>query len=170
MKSFSQISANKSAIIQNFINVVAHHQSKQFQMDVKNAFFDGDLEEKVYMQSCWFRRTIFGLKQAPRAFFLNLVLGLVLLGVSSSPYKSVSLFGRLWHYHAFTLCWWHDYCWNFIYSISEFKSYVNILIWRTFVLWIISWDLKFPQMMIAIISVKLIMLLTFSLDQDWWIL
>ena len=64
------------------IAVAAIHRWPLYQMDVKNAFLNGDLHEEVYMQPppdyphsgsqvCHLRRALYGLKQAPQAWFEN---------------------------------------------------------------------------------------------------
>ncbi|RVW56960.1 Retrovirus-related Pol polyprotein from transposon TNT 1-94 [Vitis vinifera] len=65
--------------------VAAARKWDLFQMDVKNAFLNGDLSEEVYMQPppglsiesnkvCHLRRALYGLKQAPRAWFASTIL------------------------------------------------------------------------------------------------
>uniref|UniRef100_A0A2N9FCF5 Reverse transcriptase Ty1/copia-type domain-containing protein n=1 Tax=Fagus sylvatica TaxID=28930 RepID=A0A2N9FCF5_FAGSY len=66
--------------VRTLLTVAASRQWKLFQMDIKNAFLNGDLSEEVYMQPppglshppdkvCRFRRALYGLKQAPRDWF-----------------------------------------------------------------------------------------------------
>jgi hypothetical protein len=59
----------------SLLAIIAVYQWPLFQMDVKNAFLNDDLTEKVYMQApsdysnCQvflLRRALYGLKQAPR--------------------------------------------------------------------------------------------------------
>ena len=68
-------------------------------MDVKNAFFNGDLSEEVYMQHsygllvesnkvCHLRRALYGLKQAPRAWFAKFSSTISRLGYMASHYDS----------------------------------------------------------------------------------
>jgi hypothetical protein len=68
-------------------------------MDVKNAFLNGDLSEEVYMQPppgtshppdkvCQLHRALFGLKQAPRAWFAKFSSTVSRLGFSISSYDS----------------------------------------------------------------------------------
>ena len=62
--------------VRALLAVAAASKWDLFQMDVKNAFLNGDLSEEVYMQPppglsvdsnkiCHFRRVLYGLKQAP---------------------------------------------------------------------------------------------------------
>ena len=71
--------------IRNLLAIAAVHQWPLFQMDVKNAFLNGDLTEEVYMQAplgysdyldkvCLFRHVLYGLKQASRVQFASLAL------------------------------------------------------------------------------------------------
>ena len=66
--------------VRALLAVAAARKWDLFQMDIKNAFLNGDLSEEVYMQPpyglsvesnkvCHIRRTLYGLKQAPRAWF-----------------------------------------------------------------------------------------------------
>ncbi|KAL6316677.1 hypothetical protein AAG906_019590 [Vitis piasezkii] len=76
-----------------------------FQMDVKNAFLNGDLSEAVYMQPppglsvesnkvCHLRRALYGLKQAPRAWFAKFSSTIFRLGYTASPYDSALFLRR----------------------------------------------------------------------------
>ena len=71
-----------------------------FQMDVKNAFLNGDLSEEVYMQPppglsvesnkvCHLRCALYGLKQTPQAWFSKFNSTISCLGYMTSPYDSV---------------------------------------------------------------------------------
>ena len=68
-----------------------------FQMDVKNAFLNGELSEEVYMQPppglsidsnkvCHLWRAFYGLKQAPRAWFAKFNSTIFRLGYTTSLY------------------------------------------------------------------------------------
>ncbi|KAJ9557693.1 hypothetical protein OSB04_012307, partial [Centaurea solstitialis] len=70
----------KMTTVRTLIAVASIRQWKICQMDVKNAFLNGDLHEEVYMtpppgvahklgEVCRLRKALYGLKQAPRAWF-----------------------------------------------------------------------------------------------------
>jgi hypothetical protein len=71
--------------IKIFIAYARHKNFKVYQMDVKSAFLNGDLEEDVYVEQpegfsltnnpnfvCKLKKELYGLKQAPRAWYYRL--------------------------------------------------------------------------------------------------
>uniref|UniRef100_A0A2N9E5K6 Integrase catalytic domain-containing protein n=1 Tax=Fagus sylvatica TaxID=28930 RepID=A0A2N9E5K6_FAGSY len=91
--------------VRTLLAVAASRQWKLFQMDVKNAFLNGDLSEEVYMQPppglshppdkvCRLRRALYGLKQAPRAWFAKFSSTVSRLGFSISSYDSALFLRR----------------------------------------------------------------------------
>ena len=93
--------------VRALIAVASARKWSLFQMDVKNAFLNGDLTEEVYMQPppgyshlphqvCRLRKALYGLKQAPRAWFSKFSYALTQLGFVSSAYDS-ALFRRETH-------------------------------------------------------------------------
>ena len=91
-------------IVRVLLSVVVNNAWPLFQMDVKNAFLHGDLEEEVYMKLpqghlrekesnkvCRLHKAIYGLKQSPRAWYSKLSSVLEVPGFKMS-YVDSSLF------------------------------------------------------------------------------
>ncbi|KAM2022235.1 hypothetical protein ACFX16_044164 [Malus domestica] len=96
----------KMNIVRVLLSVVVNHEWPLFQMDVKNAFLHGDLEEEVYMKLppghpredepnkvCKLHKAIYGLKQSPRAWHSKLSSILQVAGFKRS-HADFSLFVR----------------------------------------------------------------------------
>ncbi|KAJ9564751.1 hypothetical protein OSB04_000717 [Centaurea solstitialis] len=75
-----KIKTKSDGSIDRLLAIAATKHWPLFQMDVKNAFLNGDLSEEVYMtpppgvflpsgHACRLRKALYGLKQAPRAWF-----------------------------------------------------------------------------------------------------
>jgi len=90
--------------VRTLLAIAASRQWALTQMDVKNAFLNGELQEEVYMRPplgytcqenkvCRLRKALYGLKQAPRAWFAKFHSTISQLGFSSSPHDS-ALFTR----------------------------------------------------------------------------
>jgi hypothetical protein len=85
--------------VRSLLAVAAVRQWPLFQIDVKNAFLNGDLLEEIYMQPppdyldsqkqvCRLRRALYGLKQAPRAWFAKFSFVVAQQDFAPSPYDS----------------------------------------------------------------------------------
>ena len=87
----------KMNTVRTLISCAANLGWNLFQMDVKNAFLHGDLQEKIYMhippgfntvqtegKVLKLRRSLYGLKQSPRAWFGRFRKAMLKLGFSQS--------------------------------------------------------------------------------------
>lgn len=99
-ETFAQVS--KMTIVRNILSIVASNGWCLYQMDVHNAFLHGDLTEYVYMTPpkglfssskgvCKLKRSLYGLKQTPRAWYEKSLFALLKLSFIQSHYDS-SLF------------------------------------------------------------------------------
>jgi Reverse transcriptase (RNA-dependent DNA polymerase) len=82
----------KMNTVRILLSVVVNSGWKLYQMDVKNAFLQGNLEEEVYMiipqghkgsnsgMVCKLAKAIYGLKQSPRAWYSKLSHALITKG------------------------------------------------------------------------------------------
>lgn len=97
----------KMNTVRVLLSVAVNHAWPLYQMDVKNAFLHGDLEEEVYMKLppghpqsndpdmvCKLHKSIYGLKQSPRAWYAKLSSVLEEVGFHISNADS-SLFVRI---------------------------------------------------------------------------
>ena len=101
-ETFSPVARIKS--VRTLLAIAATRKWKLTQMDVKNTFLNGELEEEVYMRPppeytcqenkvCRLCKALYGLKQAPRAWFAKFHKTITQLNFSSNGHDS-ALFTR----------------------------------------------------------------------------
>ena len=96
----------KMTTVRALLRLAASRKWDVHQMDVHNAFLHGDLQEEVYMklppgfvhsdptEVCRLRKSLYGLRQAPRCWFAKLTDALLEFGFTQS-YSDYSLFSYL---------------------------------------------------------------------------
>uniref|UniRef100_A0A2N9FVG4 CCHC-type domain-containing protein n=1 Tax=Fagus sylvatica TaxID=28930 RepID=A0A2N9FVG4_FAGSY len=100
-----KIKTKSNGSIERLLAIAAVHQWPLFQMDVKNAFLNGDLTKEVYMQAppgysdypdkvFLLRRAFYGLKKTPRAWFVKFSSIVHQFGISSSSYDTTLFIRR----------------------------------------------------------------------------
>ena len=112
-ETFSPVA--KLSSVRIIISLAATFHWPLYQLDVKNAFLHGDLTDEVYMEQppgfvaqgessqlvCKLKKSLYGLKQSPRAWFgrFSLVVtkfGLHRCGVDHSVFYKLSKHGKIW--------------------------------------------------------------------------
>ena len=99
-KTFASVA--KMTTVRTILAIATSQSWRLHQMDVKNAFLHGDLQEEIYMKLpsgmttsphgvCKLRHSLYGLKQAPRAWFEKFRSTLLSFSFTQSQYDS-SLF------------------------------------------------------------------------------
>jgi hypothetical protein len=91
----------KYALIRTIIALAAKMKWKLHQMDVKTAFMNGVIEEEVYIEQpqgfevedrkshvCLLKKSLYGLRQAPRAWYGHIDSFLTSLGFTKSKADS----------------------------------------------------------------------------------
>lgn len=93
----------KMTTVQGLLRLAAANNWEIHQLDLHNAFLHGDFEEEVYMKFppgfshsdpkkvCSLRKSLYGLRQAPRCWFAKLSKALIKFGFLQS-YSDYSLF------------------------------------------------------------------------------
>ncbi|GAA0145431.1 transmembrane signal receptor [Lithospermum erythrorhizon] len=132
-------SVAKMVTVRTFLVEAASRNWELHQMDVHNAFLHGDLDVEVYMKMphgfyvgqpgivCKLRKSLYGLRQAPRCWFAKLATSLLAYGFSQS-YSDYSLFiihkGPL---ELYVLVYVDDLivAGNYSSAVSAFKAYLS---------------------------------------------
>lgn len=91
----------KHSSIRTFFSIVAMHDLKLEQLDVKTAFLHGELDEEIYMDQpegfkvpgkenhvCKLKRSLYGLKQSPRQWYKRFDSFMLAHGFKRSNYDS----------------------------------------------------------------------------------
>ncbi|GKU93654.1 hypothetical protein SLEP1_g7230 [Rubroshorea leprosula] len=128
-KTFAPVARPTS--IHSLIAIATTKRWKLFQMDVKNAFLNGDLAEEVYMKPpprlehppnkvCRLKRALYGLKQAPRVWFAKFSTTISEFGIVSSPYDTALFLCKTDHGMVLLLLYVDD-----ISGIHDFKQFLS---------------------------------------------
>ena len=111
----------KPTTIRTVLSIAVTHKWPIRQLDVKNAFLHGHLQETVYMRQppgfrdssrpdhvCLLQRSLYGLKQAPRAWFQRFTDFICRIGFTNSRCDSSLFIYRQGHHIAYLLLYVDD--------------------------------------------------------------
>ncbi|GJY30199.1 retrovirus-related pol polyprotein from transposon TNT 1-94 [Tanacetum coccineum] len=136
-KTFAPVA--KMVTVRVLLAVTAAKKWELHQMDVHNAFLHGDLNEEVFLklppglsvnhpgQACWLKKSLYGLRQAPRCWFSKLSSTLLKYGFVQS-HSDYSLFTLKRHTMQLNVLVYVDdlvISGNDHESIVQFKSYLS---------------------------------------------
>ncbi|XP_074271100.1 uncharacterized protein LOC141595025 [Silene latifolia] len=129
----------KLVTVRTLLAIAAAKRWVIHQMDVHNAFLHGDLHEEVYMKPppgfllstngkvCRLRKSLYGLRQAPRCWYAKLASALLKYGFRQCPYDH-SLFSIIQPDNEVHVLIYVDdlvICGNNLDFISQFKDYLS---------------------------------------------